>query len=223
MKKNFLLILLFFVSLSARIHAESGFVFGGNLGMFGQTKFDSRSSTYDNDSSAVSGTDTSDLKFDNDLGFKFQAGLKYSFNDKISLLGLLGYFNRTTDKKDGTRGKINSFDLSLMVQMHLLEGFHGRLGFNVPVLGTVTLDMDNETKMSLDGGELDASGNVGYDIGVSYELMDHFVVTVGYHITNMFVEEERKTGGDVYTVKFNAADSQIIIGFDYMIPLDFLN
>ena len=56
-----------------------------------------------------------------------------------------------------------------------------------------------------------------------YELMDHFNATFGFTMSNHDVKEERKTGGNEYTVKFDAMNYQLFVGMDYTLPLRFLN
>ena len=43
--------------------------------------------------------DTSNWNFDNELGFKFQLGLNYEFNEKLGMLAilLLGSYNKEED------------------------------------------------------------------------------------------------------------------------------
>jgi hypothetical protein len=113
-------------------------------------------------------------------------------------------------------------DMALQLQMHIWEGLYARLGVNIPMHGTLTLEMDDKSKEAIQGGELDATAGIGYDAMVVYELMDHFNVTGGFSMSNHDIKEER-TDGTEYTVKFDASNLQFFVGFDYTLPLRFLN
>ena len=181
----------------------------------GQSKAENISVKYDSNVD-VSGVDTGNLDHRNEIGFKFQAGFKYEFNQKIGVLSLFGYYDRTSEKELGKRIQLDMFDTSLQLQMHIWEGLYARVGINMPINGTLTLEMDDRTKEELQG-ELDTTGVIGYDAMLVYELMDHFNATFGFTMSNHDVKEERKTGGNEYTVKFDAMNYQLFVGMDYIL------
>ena len=58
------------------------------------------------------------------------------------------------------------------------------------------------------------------DIGCGYyRLMDNFMVSLGYAITNKTIKVEREDGNsDEYTIEFDSNSSHAMIGFDYVMP-----
>ena len=223
MRKYILSIIFFSFLFSTCLQAKSGFIFGGAAGFMGRTKSENFSIKFDNGTN-VSGTNTSNLDFDNELGFKFQLGLNYEFNEKLGMLAMLGYFDHTTKKEDGKRAQIEALDFTFLIQMHVFEDLFARVGLNIPFQGTYNLNMDNKSQEAVQGGALAASGVIGYEAHISYRLMDNFMVSLGYAITSKTIKVEREDGNsDEYTIEFDSNSSHVMIGFDYVMPIGALN
>lgn len=222
--KNFLFIFLCFLITSGfQLQAKNGIYVGGYFGSLGGTSTKNISVKYE-DNSDVPSSNAGHLDVDNLIASKLQLGYKHDLHQNLWITSSFGYSHRTTMKKLGTRAKINLFDISVSGNLGFY-GVFGKLAIHFPLINKVSMDIDNRALETLQGGQLEAKGSPGFDTQLGYYILDDLALTLGYSWTKLMVDQTRvhSTNNNKYRIKFNIINTVFTFGFNYIIPLSFLN
>lgn len=216
MTKNFLLFII--VIYTKSLLAANGFYLGTNVGFLGQTNLSDISIKYLSNNTAVSGVDTVDTAFDNEIAFKVMLGYQKHLSEEVGFIANLGYFNQSTVKSFGKRILFSAMDASLAIQIYTGEFLRVKLGVNYPLVTSYQLKMDDATKASLQGGNLKAKGKIGGEIQLAYPFREYGNFYIGYRLTNAEIDEDRHdSSGSAYKVRLDHMASHFVVGIDYIV------
>ena len=216
MRKIYSISFFVFLFLSTQLYARGGFFGEFSLGIDGKIKGETATLNDVADNSLVISDRT------NAAGFKFQAGYKHEWLEKISAIGMVGYQSRNSKKATNLTIKTEIFDLSFAAQYSPTEHIFIRAGTNFPAVGKLIKENDNQSQEDITGGEFSTTGKFGVDVIAGYSFMKDLFLNFGFTITRFSASKKfsgyyHPTAGTSYTIKYgNVRIYQYVVGLKYI-------